>query len=273
MAFTLTDGLHEVGDRLKAGVFLSRDKRFVVKSTRPPQFIDAEMFDETCKSLHAEHCNERSLLEAMDGILGGSVKLHRAEDLGKCAPLTIIMDSAGATDVLRLVSGRISASTIGRLAARAIRLLRAVHSFGFVHGDVHMSNFMFDGRDVATAKVIDFGRSEPFLVRGGDTHIPDATGRDTGFLDRSLLSPWELDGHPVSRRDDLYRLSEGLLHLAGRGPLMVGEDNELAKHQREPGADILAQFRNRMLELGFDERPPYEEWIERFQAVENTNKL
>lgn len=72
-------------------------------------------------------------------------------------------------------------------------------------------NCVFSDRadPAGTLKMIDYGRARVFVGIKGH-HVP-AANKSLGSLNPLLLSPWELEGLTISRRDDMYRLSELLV--------------------------------------------------------------
>ena len=112
-----------------------------------------------------------------------------------------------------------------RVVIKTLTLLQRLHSLGLVHGDVHAGNIMFkspkesiDAHDVVSDDLIliDFELAQFF---------PNSIGSpDTGIFDRGLnpmcLSPWQLEGSRLGRRDDVYRTIEMMAGLLS--------DNELA---------------------------------------------
>ena len=136
--------------------------------------------------------------------------------------------------------------------AKAIGLVWQLHSFGFVHGDIYSGNFVFNHLDdvAKNLRLVDFGRTEPWMNEFG-------RHRDNGVVLEStwsvaLASPWEIAGSRLSRRDDLFRLAEVALEIAG----VDGPFSEAVKRLRQV-RDITknrAEFRASMIKLK-NERP------------------
>jgi hypothetical protein len=163
--FTVDGQTVSLGKNLNRSVYMTADEKYVVKTAIVPVTADPRALGSACGATRAESCTERAILQTMDGLHGASVKARQGGGLGDCAPLTILMDSAGRVPLEHLIGSPVKPQLVARVAARAIRILRAVHWLRFVHGDVHLSNFVFDGKNAASLKIIDFGRAAPSQAR------------------------------------------------------------------------------------------------------------
>ena len=258
-------------------VRITTDERFVVKS------LLLEKRDGTADLLFDALSKERGVHESLGDFGGLSVKLHTVDAgqlLPGCEAAVTVTDFAGIHN-LHALEASATHSQIAAIGAKGIRILKEVHAHGIVHGDVNKGNFVFENilDPSATLRIIDFGRAERFLSFDG-THVPGARGEREQMLNAALLSPWELEGYTVSRRDDLFRLSETLLRLAGIDPVGLGaidlsEDAEIARAKRRepPGPRTLREFHQATLQLGFEANPDYDTWIERFTDAAARNSL
>ena len=224
-------------------------------------------------------CTEKAALSIIGPHLGSgvSVKLLRAEDgelTTACELACMITENGGEWTLHELVGGDLR--MIARVGAQALRILRSVHAQGIVHGDVHVGNFVYSSEDdpVATLRIIDFGRADTFYDPALGTHVQPGPGPVGPVPHPLLVSPWELRGSRLSRRDDVYRLGEVLLALANSGPLVVPEDLRPAdavglaafKDRRQNGPQLLADFHDAMRQLNFEDPPDYETWITRLES-------
>ena len=163
---------------------------------------------------------------------------------------------------------------IAAMAVRIIELVRDVHSLGMVHGDIHRRNFLVSdpGNLYQTLRMIDFGRSRPYIDPFTGRHIcndirlPDWTG---GVL---FLSPFELEGSLISRRDDMYRVSEMLYYILGGFKDITERPAEAAIQKRawhihHVFHPVFNEFHDAMCQLAFEEQPDYDKWIDRFLSV------
>jgi serine/threonine protein kinase len=256
-------------------IFRSSDKKILFKT------IDRY------KSIFDGLTREKAVLSALDSMKGQTSRTYQIEtDLAfkDCADRSIIFDAVGDLSGLGLLTLRLKISEVevARVGARMIELIRDVHSFGIVHGDVHPGNFVFDStKDLAeTVKIIDFGRAIPFINPESKLHVKqnDILVSDIGTLNPHLLSPFEIEGSKLSRRDDMYRLAEVLYLLLGyQRPRVEFWDmrplEKIIKGKRNweadpssPSHQIFTEFHHEMVNLGFTDRPDYENWINKFSS-------
>ena len=170
---------------------------------------------------------------------------------------------------------------IGPFVVQAIQLIQTVHERGFVHGDVHRGQFLLTDGVIDSLRLIDFGRTEPYLTAKG-THVPEIKTKNYGVRwNAILLSVFELEDFPKTRRDDFFRLVEMFLHL------LPGDENKafvnklqaekekgdktsqraainVLKKNRRITHPLLGQLYTYALGLRHDERPDYESWIRAF---------
>jgi hypothetical protein len=242
---------------------------------------------------------ERAILEALNGLNGGSVRLHPIDLISSkaepgfisrgCLATTLVTDYAGSLGLDSLKHNKV---LLARGIARAIEIIRDIHDAGIVHGDIHLGNIMMGDIDriEETMKVIDFGRAESFLskvhVEGSSDHEwahrrSKKRDRDASFA-TLLLSVFELKNDPKSRRDDMYRLALTLaFQLIDSRKLeeikSVKKNIERMIQEKEilriPGHELADAFYRSMLSLKFKERPDYEYWILQFRSHHNLSHL
>jgi len=215
----------------------------------------------------------------------------------ECAARLIVMETAGSIDLeeYRMSRSYMSLKTAAEIAVRGIELLRQFHSRGFVHGDIHMGNFSFKKSAkefVDSMRLIDLDRSVPFVDPIAKRHVrerayvPRDEKNHLVRLNKSMLSVYELESYPnvrLSRRDDWFRFAEMMINvlildndlfkrikqLAVRGgslsPLATG-NILVAKRERQVDEvpKIFEEFYRSSMDLTFEQRPPYEQWMYKF---------
>ena len=226
---------------------------------------------------------------------------HRISEL--CRLRTLITEyrrSRMFVDPSRVREGWTLSSLAASRLPRAIARIRAVHALGFVHGDIQASKFErpIDGYD--GVEVIGFEMAEPYVDASGN-HVRNIRGVTQDLpLAAELLSPWDLEGSRISRRDDIFRLAEMALQLAGLDEPYAASltamhtrfNTEYAGRQ----VDSIPEYRDAVKELKrnrpslanpavpaafrefylyalameFDAVPDYDRWIHAFWEYEST---
>ena len=224
----------------------------------------------------------------------GSYNLLPASSTPACAFRTLITAFGGSRTLTQVTTGkvdrfelrqrvRVSKQDVASIAAKVIELVERVHELGMVHGDIVGGNFVWSGDDICalthSLRIIDFGRASPYLTATGD-HIPDLS--DEGHKDWEyfglqplILSPFELETpkRKLSRRDDMFRVSELLMDILGVRLGAAGDEAAgiaAAKRTRmTPGGinQVFNEFHMEMGKLKFDEAPDYRRWISRFVSA------
>ena len=132
---------------------------------------------------------------------------------------------------------------------------------------------MADVTDPAgSLRVVDFGRTRPYIDPRTGVHIPPSPSVALSrVLNPLMLSPFELKGSPLSRRDDMYRVSELLFNLMGHALEVAGRSAKIAAEKEKWTIDDelteFNEFHHAMVALGFTDRPEYEAWIARFTEL------
>ena len=207
----------------------------------------------------------------------------------RCAMIMTVSDYAGGDTVSMFGPSadrdliQITPLEVAGIAARLIEMVREVHQVGFVHGDIHGGNIVVSDIKTPTLKLIDFGRSSPFVDLPTGLHIlpiPQMIGMS--MSNAALLAPFELEGDIPTRRDDMYRLAELLFTLLDptSSPRFRGGERSIsaeawletarAKRAWRIGTSFdpsFNEFKEEMANLGFTERPNYERWIARFRRI------
>jgi serine/threonine protein kinase len=244
-------------------------------------------------------------LKLLEGIAG----IPRVYDIessnlvgGFCMARLFVTSSAGSTDLLDFTKHvkQDPSYHLHLMAARAIEILREVHKRGIVHGDVHGRNIMFEptATDIAgSLTFIDFGRAHPFLDSDGNPLTDSGRNAITSNFNEWLLSPWELEGTVLSRRDDLIRLVETFLYGGGYAVQAIKTTQSLIDRCPKYNNDIraacvfpkLAQLKrnrpfdentpilfkdlyNLILKLDRNDIIDYDEWARRFRFCADTDE-
>ena len=117
-------------------------------------------------------------------------------------------------------------------ASKWLVLLEKLHSVGLLHGDVHAKNVLLkepmemNSYDWRTAELvlIDFG-----FASTNKENNPSSSVVDLMSLNAMMLSPWQINGSPVGKRDDVYRLFESLAVLLADGRIDEGINMRLQR--------------------------------------------
>ena len=223
--------------------------------------------------LHWLLSSERAALSVIGNLNNGTTALHSISlppsHVG-CQQRSMVTDFGGRYQIFEIAGSK--TSVIAKVAVRLIEILRDIHSFGIVHGDVHPLNIITESliEPAASLKIVDFGRSTPYVDPSKRTHIEFRRQLVDMDLNPFLLSPFELEGSPLSRRDDMYRLSEVLYFLL-RVPIPeIHSELQLIRAKRAwkaVGYPVFWEFHTAMTNLEFAERPNYEHWISKFTQL------
>ena len=113
-------------------------------------------------------CREKMTLDYLHGLHGNGVKLvDFAADSGVkpgCVSYSILMEKVGnQTFFGKSFPG--NEPLLYLIASRMLEIVLQLHDAGFVHGDLHMGNFVFsDPKNIVeTIRLIDFGKARTWL--------------------------------------------------------------------------------------------------------------
>ena len=157
--------------------------------------------------------------------------MFRDETLGRaCLVMAMVEGDSLAT---LLDDGTLPEATVRALMHRLAAGLEEAHRIGVIHADLSPNNIILPGKDVARAKIIDFGIALSHPGRGSV-----AKGQFAGTL--AFVAPEQLGryGGRIDARSDVYAL--GLLAAACcRGePVDMGDTAEAAIARRQVVPDI-----------------------------------
>ncbi|MEA2354938.1 MAG: eukaryotic-like serine/threonine-protein kinase [Solirubrobacteraceae bacterium] len=134
---------------------------------------------------------------------------------GDLRPYLVMEYVDGGTLAQRLERGPVVGEEAGAVAGDLLAALGCIHAAGILHRDIKPANVLLssDGR----ARITDFGIAHP-----EDSTRLTQTGHLVGTL--RYLAPEVIDGHPPSRKSDLYALGVLLRDLSGgRGDATTDE--------------------------------------------------
>jgi serine/threonine protein kinase len=135
-------------------IFISNDNKYVLKRL--------------LMSSRQIICREKTTLEYPHGLHGNGAKVvDFAADSGVkpgCVSYSILMEKVG-NQTLFGKSFPGNEPLLYLIAARILEIVLLLHDAGFVHGDLHMGNFVFsDPKNiVGTIRLIDFGKARTWL--------------------------------------------------------------------------------------------------------------
>lgn len=126
--------------------------------------------------------------------------------------------------------GRLDRDDVLKLASRLASGLQAAHDVAIFHRDISPDNVILPERDVAKAKIIDFGIARAAAV-GGGTVIGDSIAGKFDYMSPEQLG---LYGGQVDARSDIYSLGIVLAEaVLGRGLGMGGTQLEVIEKRRK----------------------------------------
>ena len=199
----------------------------------------------------------------------------------------LVMSKEGSFD-LKAFSSKSMPELISILIA-SIGLVKNLHERGFVHGDIHLRQFVYDllPSKAESLRLIDYGRAAPFITKEG-AHIPNIRTESSDHWNAKILSVFELDNLPKTRRDDFNRLAAMFLRLLppkytteytnavkkiSKNSHTYRKDLSSLKKNRPFGKQtpkIFKDFYTYTLNLAHDERPDYDGWIDKWTEHANT---
>lgn len=162
---------------------------------------------------------------------------------------------------------RFTTFSILRLSSEMLKCIQTFHNCGYVHRDIKPANFLIRPNRDHPICLIDFGLSAPYIDFKTNTHLP--MKEKIGFV--GTYRYCSINAHKknlLSRRDDLISWFYCIVELArGAVPWPGSKNQELAekmKTEYSPNEflDFLpqefAEIYIRIMELGYEEVPPYE---------------
>ena len=134
------------------------------------------------------------------------------------------------------------------LTIAIVRRIRELHDNGVVHGAIRGSNILFKSRSDGQNSVemheftelvfIDFDKAVFFPDQLGS---PDKAPREPSPAP-TRLSPWQLAGYRLGRRDDLYGALEFMANVLSRGATRRIIQDRMAEQEAITGAKLSDEF-------------------------------
>jgi tetratricopeptide (TPR) repeat protein len=118
----------------------------------------------------------------------------------------------------RLFRGPLAVGEAIDLVAHLADALEHVHALGIVHRDIKPGNILFEGGDIARARIVDFGLA---WIRDDDSFrsLPGSLLGTPGYM-----SPEQIRAVPVDARSDVFALGCLLYHAITGRPPFKGSD-------------------------------------------------
>jgi serine/threonine protein kinase len=107
-----------------------------------------------------------------------------------------------------------------KIFKKSIQMIEQLHAIGLIHGDFHYGNLAFRGNPTEELELvfIDFGTAKFYPSDESSAEAKPSSLRYY-FFSPSLLSPFQLEGYPAGRRDDIYRAFEAFMNVLVHGSL------------------------------------------------------
>jgi casein kinase 1/casein kinase 1 epsilon len=205
----------------------------------------------------------------------------------------IVMDLLGASlESLLSKHKKFGLKTIITLAISMIKVMKYIHSCGYIHRDLKPDNFVTGYEDTSKIYCIDFGMAKKYIKKNGEHNIFNVHSKFCGTARYASISAHKF--YEQSRKDDLEALGYILVYLyKGKLPWqsikhkdkkerykLIGEKKE-ALSEEEICSGMPKEFfvyLKYVRSLDFDEKPHYSSLIKMFKKLYEsreykTNKL
>uniref|UniRef100_A0A7S0WZX7 non-specific serine/threonine protein kinase n=1 Tax=Chlamydomonas leiostraca TaxID=1034604 RepID=A0A7S0WZX7_9CHLO len=197
----------------------------------------------------------------------------------------MVMDLLGPSlwDVWNLKNQHLSEAYVACVAMEALSILQALHSKGYVHGDVKPENFLLGPAGTSKEKklfLVDLGLAVKWKDRGVHVRYDQKPDDFRGTV--RYASVHAHLGRATSRRDDLESLAYTLLFLLkGRLPWQGYLGNNkgywVCRKKMSTSAEQLCrmcnnafrEFTDIVVNLKFEEEPNYAKYIGLFEPIVN----
>jgi type VI secretion system protein ImpN len=121
----------------------------------------------------------------------------------------LIMDDAGTSLAETLRIRPLSRTAIGSLLQRLLASVGQLHDHHLAHCDISPANLFFDGNDINSLRIGDFGLTLRFGHRHGEFEIRHAGAPE-------FVSPRQRDGAPAAADFDLFAIGRLIDYLLDR---------------------------------------------------------
>lgn len=202
------------------------DTWHAVKVIRPELAQDAKMVELLRREAAALREIRHEAVVSYDGVF--------RDEFGRLLLSMEFLDGPSLHEVLQ--AGPLDAASVAVLLDRIASGLAAAHQRGIIHRDMSTDNVILPGRDIANAKIIDFGIAKQ-TAAGAGTVIGDGFAGKYGFASPEQFG---LFGGQVGPQSDIY--SAGLVLAAAvlGHPLDMGRTPQAMIERRMSVPDLSA---------------------------------
>ncbi|KAA0588235.1 protein kinase (plasmid) [Azospirillum oryzae] len=202
------------------------DTWHAVKVIRPELAQDAKMVELLRREAAALREIRHEAVVSYDGVF--------RDEFGRLLLSMEFLDGPSLHEVLQ--AGPLDAASVAVLLDRIASGLAAAHQRGIIHRDMSTDNVILPGRDIANAKIIDFGIAKQ-TAAGAGTVIGDGFAGKYGFASPEQFG---LFGGQVGPQSDIY--SAGLVLAAAvlGHPLDMGRTPQAMFERRMSVPDLSA---------------------------------
>ncbi|WP_109151750.1 protein kinase [Azospirillum sp. TSO5] len=202
------------------------DTRHAVKVIRPELAQDAKMVELLRREAAALREIRHEAVVSYDGVF--------RDEFGRLLLSMEFLDGPSLHEVLQ--AGPLDAASVAVLLDRIASGLAAAHQRGIIHRDMSTDNVILPGRDIANAKIIDFGIAKQ-TAAGAGTVIGDGFAGKYGFASPEQFG---LFGGQVGPQSDIYSAGLVLAAAALGHPLDMGRTPQAMIERRMSVPDLSA---------------------------------
>ncbi|MFS2009133.1 protein kinase [Azospirillum sp. CT11-132] len=202
------------------------DTWHAVKVIRPELAQDAKMVELLRREAAALREIRHEAVVSYDGVF--------RDEFGRILLSMEFLDGPSLHEVLQ--AGPLDAASVAVLLDRIASGLAAAHQRGIIHRDMSTDNVILPGRDIANAKIIDFGIAKQ-TAAGAGTVIGDGFAGKYGFASPEQFG---LFGGQVGPQSDIYSAGLVLAAAALGHPLDMGRTPQAMIERRMSVPDLSA---------------------------------
>ncbi len=202
------------------------DTWHAVKVIRPELAQDAKMVELLRREAAALREIRHESVVSYDGVF--------RDEFGRLLLSMEFLDGPSLHEVLQ--AGPLDAASVAVLLDRIASGLAAAHQRGIIHRDMSTDNVILPGRDIANAKIIDFGIAKQ-TAAGAGTVIGDGFAGKYGFASPEQFG---LFGGQVGPQSDIYSAGLVLAAAALGHPLDMGRTPQAMIERRMSVPDLSA---------------------------------
>lgn len=202
------------------------DTWHAVKVIRPELAQDAKMVELLRREAAALREIRHEAVVSYDGVF--------RDEFGRLLLSMEFLDGPSLHEVLQ--AGPLDTASVAVLLDRIASGLAAAHQRGIIHRDMSTDNVILPGRDIANAKIIDFGIAKQ-TAAGAGTVIGDGFAGKYGFASPEQFG---LFGGQVGPQSDIYSAGLVLAAAALGHPLDMGRTPQAMIERRMSVPDLSA---------------------------------